>query len=164
MVSEEPLDKLTLARSYRSSAPINAFAFRYLEQFDPACAANYTYFQRAGKEPLAITADHPVEKVTELLQQLSEEYQVGILTIDEADATALYESIQTPEMQLLADPQDTIQKKRLVMPLLLAKGLEFDVVLLYRFRDRLHRDDSYARKMYLGCTRALHELYLIDAR
>ena len=164
MVSEEPLDKLTLARSYRSSAPINAFAFRYLEQFDPACAANYTYFQRAGKEPLAITADHPVEKVTELLQQLSEEYQVGILTIDEADATTLYESIQTPEMQLLADPQDTIQKKRLVMPLLLAKGLEFDAVLLYRFRDRLHRDDSYARKMYLGCTRALHELYLIDAR
>ena len=157
-----PLEKLILSKSYRSSAPINAFAFRYLEQFDPGCAKAYTYFRRNGKEPQELRTGQPVEAVAALLEQLPTDYRVGILTTDETEARTLGESIRAQKLQILENHGGSIREKRMILPLMLSKGLEFDAVILYRFRNRLRGSDSYARKMYLGCTRALHELYLVD--
>jgi hypothetical protein len=57
---------------------------------------------------------------------------------------------------------EEISGKQVILPLILSKGLEVDAVILYRCMDRLRNTESFERKMYLACTRALHELYLID--
>jgi DNA helicase-2/ATP-dependent DNA helicase PcrA len=48
-----------------------------------------------------------------------------------------------------------------VLPVYLAKGLEFDAVLLVDV-DAYHYEQSFqdAKLLYVGCTRALHELWL----
>ena len=172
MVSDQPIEKLLLDKSYRSSAPINELAFRWLKQFDPACACAYTYFKRDGKAPVIRNSKKPEKEVWELLKDLKHHHLVGIITASEADARALYESCAGLEnqsiaqsgesLQLITQPREEIHAGRVIMPLILTKGLEFDAVILYRCMDRLHDKESYARKMYLACTRALHELYLVD--
>lgn len=50
----------------------------------------------------------------------------------------------------------------MVIPLLLAKGLEFDAVILFNCIRSNQENAHMRRKVYLGCTRALHELYFIE--
>ena len=97
-----------------------------------------------------------------MAKTLKEHQLVGIITADEEEAKALYEHCDKEQWQLISEPWEEISGKQVILPLILSKGLEFDAVILYRCRDRLHSTDSFARKMYLACTRALHELYLID--
>ena len=162
MVSEEKIEKLLLEKSYRSSAPINKFAFRFLEKFDVDCFSKYSYFERPGKEPEVLTTQEPEAKLWEVAKALKEHQLVGIITADEEEAKELYDHCDKEQWQLISEPWEEISGKQVILPLILSKGLEFDAVILYRCMDRLRNTDSFERKMYLACTRALHELYLID--
>ena len=62
-----------------------------------------------------------------------------------------------PETVLLQNETQTLSGKLLCMPAALAKGLEFDCVLL-----PLPEPRPSDRLMYLMATRALHELFLIE--
>jgi len=163
MGSEEKIEKLLLEKSYRSSAPINKFAFSWLEKFDKECCSKYSYFERPGKEPEVLNTQMPEEKLWEVAKTLGEHQLVGIITANEEEAGILYEHCDKDQWQLLSEPWEEISGKQVILPLILSKGLEFDAVILYRCMDRLYNTDSFERKMYLACTRALHELYLIDA-
>ena len=43
-----------------------------------------------------------------------------------------------------------------------AKGLEFDAVILFGCIRSNEKNAHMRRKVYLGCTRALHELYFVE--
>ena len=44
-----------------------------------------------------------------------------------------------------------------------SKGLEFDVVMLWKPElERIYEDYGYAKRMYVASTRALHELWIIN--
>ena len=43
-----------------------------------------------------------------------------------------------------------------------AKGLEFDAVLIYDTSRRAYAGETDRRKLYVACTRALHQLALIS--
>ena len=47
------------------------------------------------------------------------------------------------------------------MPIFLAKGLEFDAVIITDVIDSVYRSTS-ATTLYTACTRAFHRLYLIS--
>ena len=68
------------------------------------------------------------------------------------------------EVQLIESPEDELKGRVVILPFLLAKGLEFDAVILYHCVHSNEGNDSIRRKVYLGCTRALHELYLVESR
>jgi len=63
-------------------------------------------------------------------------------------------------IQYLLKPNEYLEEKIVVMPIMLAKGLEFDVVIVWDDRDEAYWEENKNLK-YLMCTRALHELYFV---
>ena len=47
-----------------------------------------------------------------------------------------------------------------VIPAYLAKGIEFDAVIIYDASKDVYSDESVRRLFYTACTRAMHELQL----
>ncbi|MDI9462481.1 MAG: ATP-binding domain-containing protein [Bacillota bacterium] len=47
-----------------------------------------------------------------------------------------------------------------IMPVYMAKGLEFDAVLVYEANDVNYRNAEDKKLLYVACTRALHRLSL----
>ena len=47
-----------------------------------------------------------------------------------------------------------------IMPVYMAKGLEFDAVLVYEANDANYRNAEDKKLLYVACTRALHRLSL----
>ena len=51
-------------------------------------------------------------------------------------------------------------KGALVIPSYMAKGLEFDVVIVYDVSKRNYSSDFDEKLLYIACTRALHRLVI----
>ncbi|HBA50939.1 MAG TPA: hypothetical protein DCZ91_24710 [Lachnospiraceae bacterium] len=66
------------------------------------------------------------------------------------------------EVQMIVSPDEKMEDRVIIIPLLLAKGLEFDAVILFNCIYPNVESAHFRRKVYLGCTRALHELYFIE--
>ncbi|MOA30796.1 Helicase IV [compost metagenome] len=58
--------------------------------------------------------------------------------------------------------RDSIEYKQgvVVIPAYLAKGIEFDAVIVYDASARVYGDQSLQRLFYTACTRAMHYLHL----
>lgn len=150
--------KICLNKCYRSSAEISALAFRLL----PA-SGEYTYFERSVQKPQYILCADVQSCIEPILEELKQYNTVAIITNREADAITVKASLTGhEEAQLLISPEDRIQSRLVILPLLLAKGLEFDAVILISSFSANAEDPQLRRKVYLGCTRALHALYLVE--
>ena len=148
-------DVLRLGRSYRSTKEIGGFAKRYL----PETAAGYEIFNRSGPAPVEKTVPDSAAAAAEvLLAAKGQEKTVCVLLRTAAEARAFYKRLAplAPGLALLAEENRAVNSKLLCMPAALAKGLEFDCVVL----PLLPGAKPENRLMYLMCTRALHELYL----
>lgn len=157
------MKQITLSKSYRSTAPINRFAFSCIgiENVE-------LYVDRVGKEPEFLRTSNMKQTVEELLNTIPREKSTVILTCDTASAKRVRERIgknvpeSEREIQYILNPDETLEKKIVVMPIMLAKGLEFDVVIVWDDRTAEYWDEKCNLK-YLMCTRALHELYFVSS-
>ena len=52
-------------------------------------------------------------------------------------------------------------KDLVIVPSYIAKGLEFDAVIVYNNRENSYRKDE-RNLLYVACTRAQHELYIYN--
>lgn len=167
------LEKLPLLKSYRSTGAINSLAFYLMEKFQKDDACNYSYFMRAGKKPHYIVSQNMRSSIRHTLERLTAYNQVGILAKDETDANRIYQWLQSYDepVQLINKPNDEMKARIVIIPLILSKGLEFDAVLVCDFlrEHQSGKNHKYstetmrlAAKMYLACTRALHELYFVE--
>lgn len=153
------LQRVKLGKSYRSTAPINAFAFGILGIDNPEL-----YMDRAGKKPELIAVeemDNAAEKVLQILESLPPDKSVGILTCDGESARDVYRVLGNEKIQYIFAPDKTLEEKIVTMPIMLAKGLEFDVVIVWDDRGQQYWKDNRNLK-YLMATRALHELYFVS--
>lgn len=156
------IKEITLSKSYRSTAPINEFAFSIIGIHNPDL-----YVDRDGKAPEVRVCKNRKKEIMQLLQEISEDKSVAILTAD-LDSTRYVQQklghrvakTERP-IQYLLKPNDYLEEKIVAMPIMLAKGLEFDVVIVWDDRDEIYWDENKNLK-YLMCTRALHELYFIS--
>lgn len=164
------MERIRLGKSYRSTAQINRFAFAILDIHN-----SDLYVDRHGKDPEFLTCDNMGESVYELLEQIPKDKSVGILTCDldssqrakrwlssiQETAEGAMES-ENRKIQYLLRPEHVLEEKIVVMPIMLAKGLEFDVVIVWDDRDEEYWQEHKNLK-YLMCTRALHELYFVQS-
>ena len=155
------IKEITLSKSYRSTAPINEFAFDLIGIHNPDL-----YVDREGKVPEVRTVKNCKKEVMKLLKEIPEDKSVAILTADLDSARyaqqklgPYVEKTERPIQHLLKANQ-YLEEKIVVMPIMLAKGLEFDVVIVWDDRDEDYW--KYKKNLrYLMCTRALHELYFV---
>ena len=54
------------------------------------------------------------------------------------------------------------EKGLLILPVYLAKGIEFDAVLIYNASEEQYSREFERKLFYTACTRAMHELYLFS--
>ncbi|QQK74847.1 ATP-binding domain-containing protein [Salicibibacter cibarius] len=163
---EDPAAKeqetITLHRSYRSTQPIVEFTKQMVPNSEQIEA-----FERPGPKPemkqLENEAQHD-RYVGELAKRLekSELGMVAIVTKTFAESEEIWEQLTRAgrDVQLIHEQTSEFKAALLVLPVYLAKGIEFDAVVVtdasranyYRERDRY--------LLYTACTRAMHELYL----
>ena len=150
------IKEVVLSKSYRSTAPINEFAFNIIGIHNPDL-----YVERDGKVPEERVCKNQRKEVMKLLQGIPEDKSVAILTVDIDSARVVQQKLgnvvtkSERPIQYLLKPSQYLEEKVIAMPIMLAKGLEFDVVIVWDDRDDAYWEENKNLK-YLMCTRALH--------
>ena len=147
---------LRMGKSYRSTRQISEYAKRYLSPE----AADYEVFEREGSAPFEWTAENLAEKTAALIREAAQKYKtVCVLLKTAADLDRFSQQLKPfyPDAVSVRSEKKALSGSVLLMPAMLAKGLEFDCVLIPV--DPASPPDD--RLMYLFVTRALHEVHII---
>ncbi|MDP4093719.1 MAG: AAA family ATPase [Bacillota bacterium] len=155
-------EKLILKRGYRSSFEISSFASKLLPEGQSAVP-----FERHEEPPEIVGFKNDIlmnkaviEKVDNFRSQGYE--SIAIICKTRHQSEELYGYLRE---HMDVDHFDThnrdFAKAVLVMPVYMAKGLEFDAVIVYNAEEYGYRDVYDRRLMYIACTRALHRLSVL---
>lgn len=150
-----------LCRSYRSTLEITRFAQKIHEN------KKLIPVERHGMEPqlhLCWDEGEQLEKIQGLIGEYkaSNLGSLGIIAKSQKEAEALYERLKEnyPELQLLTFASKDFQEGMIITSAHMAKGLEFDQVIVPNVDESHYRSDLDNSLLYIACTRAMHRLDL----
>ncbi|UNK19889.1 UvrD-helicase domain-containing protein [Paenibacillus sp. N3/727] len=158
-----------LTRSYRSTMEIIEFANGILEKGVGSDLLAVPVF-RSGDAVRLVRYNGAADREKDLRRALRHllskgNYRtVSILTRTLREAKELHELLaaEWPELHLIDGSKQTYQGGISVLPVYLSKGLEFDAVIVADADSAHYAEKAWdAKLMYVGCTRALHELWLL---
>ncbi len=162
IMTKDDLDKLTqmldaeyieLTKAYRSTYEITDFANKIKN-------LNVQKFERHGNVPKIIEAKNINNYISEFAQN-AEYNSVAIITKDEERARELYMELSDIDGLELVTSADQSYGKICIIPSYIAKGLEFDAVIIPDYNAKNYKSFLDNNLLYVACTRALHELVLI---
>lgn len=152
---------IALNKSYRSTYEIIQFAGK----IQPVSALEP--MERHGELPEVIRCSDRREMLEKLVNKIrafekSGWASLGIILKTNREAQALYALLSEKHNVHLITPEGTRFKNGVsVTSIQMAKGLEFDAVLIPD-ADSRHYSDAYERSLlYVACTRAMHSLTLL---
>ena len=152
---------LFLNKSYRSSQEISAFSQRILKQ-----AQDCISFDRHGAEPLISSLEDEGSMEAGIVEGIQAYVAEGFETIavvcKTVEATRkLYSRIKDlVDVKLISEEEDQIEQGAVVIPSYMAKGLEFDAVIVHDASEENYCSELDRRLLYIACSRALHRLSL----
>lgn len=158
-----------LAKSYRNTVEISAFASKVLKQ----CTFK-TYdvepIIRHGKEVSITKTENRKEMLLKTIDIIKADHQEGYTTIaiicrTLEETKLVHENIQKyVEVEALTENMEDMNFTNgvMVLPIHMTKGLEFDSVILWN-PDHISYEatDADAKLLYVAITRALHEFHII---
>ena len=151
---------MTMLKSYRSTYEITQFTKRINRN------VNVEAIARHGEEPPILScknADAELEAIKKLIADFntSEFNSLGIICKTQKQADTLYESLRKLfQVNLLNAVSVAFGSGIVITTAHLAKGLEFDQVVVPYCTDKNYRTDPDKQMLYVACTRAMHKLYL----
>ncbi|MCR8642501.1 AAA family ATPase [Paenibacillus sp. N1-5-1-14] len=156
-----------LTRSYRSTTEIIEFANEILVRGVKTDLLAVPVF-RSG-QPVRVTPYTKAEQfglISDALNEFKERAfnTTALLTRTLEEAVALYTELKEKglDIHLIDGSQSKYEGGISVLPIYLSKGLEFDAVLVMDADDRHYEANMMdAKLLYVGCTRALHELWVL---
>lgn len=155
---------ISLNRSYRSTKEITDFAKSLLPDGDQVIS-----FTRHGDKPrLVVRYDQPAlnESLLESINDQRTEYEtVAVLTKNLAQAEDVYRFLhqqKVDDLHLLHARDSALPSGVLVLPIYLAKGLEFDSVIAYDVSASNMENVDAVGMIYTMATRAMHQLTLLS--
>ncbi|WP_313637927.1 RNA polymerase recycling motor HelD [Paenibacillus sp.] len=162
LYGEEETSLFRLIRSYRSTREIVEFTKALLpsEEIMP--------FERGGKKPHLVEASSDVERAVRIKEDLAALMAEGldsiaVITKTTAESREAYEALLAQggeNLRLITKETLTFEKGTLIIPAYLAKGVEFDAVLIYDASTQTYHRESERKLFYTACTRAMHRLLL----
>lgn len=158
---EEQSERIILTRSYRSTKQIIEFTKQLITD-----GGEIEPFEREGKQPTITEVQGEVElhnKIVDQIQQLKEEGHQTIAVIcktAEESERAFHILQQTLQVRLIKKETSSFDTGILIIPSYLAKGVEFDAVIIYNASKKQYGRESERKLFYTACTRAMHELYM----
>ena len=94
---------------------------------------------------------------------LGKHKSVAVITRDNTTASRLYEQLKDHyPISILNSNTEEFNKELVVLPAYLAKGLEFDSVIVYSDKDSKYLKNE-KNLLYVACTRAQHELIVYSS-
>ena len=158
------VEVIRMAKSYRSTDEIIEFTKCILHQAEPVEPIG-----RSGEPPQIIAvpssdqlASMVVEGIQTMLDQGAE--TIAVITKNEQESRVAYEALTHTsmrlELHLLTKNTRNFVSGVVVIPAYLAKGLEFDGVIVYNAGSEIYQRESERKLLYTACTRAMHQLWL----
>ncbi|MFS0782052.1 HelD family protein [Bacillus sp. 1P06AnD] len=151
-----------LTRSYRSTKEIIEFANEVIKNAEVPVGLATPVF-RSGEKVKVISVEDQFTEIVKVLQDLQKGNvkTIAIIGRTDAECRTIHEQLLTAgiHVNVIEANQRKYEGGISVVPVYLAKGLEFDAVVLIDV-DASHYKDSKedAKLLYVGCTRSLHEL------
>ncbi len=148
---------ISLTKTYRSSPEIIEFTNKILG------LSHVSAIRRTESVPLIHRTDST--KLKQDIEYLRSKYKsVALITRDSKTALKVYENLheQFP-ISLLKSNSEEFNKELVVLPAYLAKGLEFDSVIVYSDKDSKYLKNE-KNLLYVACTRAQHELIVYSGK
>lgn len=156
-----------LTRSYRSTKEIIEFANEIIKNAEIPVGLAMPVF-RSGEEVKVI---HTEDQFTEILKTLKQLQNADVKTIavigrTDDECRNMYEKLTNAGLTVNVIEADQIKYEGgiSVVPVYLAKGLEFDAVLLIDVDEEHYKNTKHdAKLLYVGCTRSLHDLWIFHS-
>jgi DNA helicase-2/ATP-dependent DNA helicase PcrA len=161
LFGEEQTEMVRLTKSYRSTTDIVELTKAVLPQGEPVEA-----FSRQGGTPLVICVageDQLAQAVARDVKALADKgvQSIAILCKTERETAEAYESLkELIDVHLITKRTKTFVNGVLVIPSYLAKGLEFDGVIVYNAGSLHYSRESERKLFYTALTRAMHHLHI----
>ncbi|MGZ9851729.1 RNA polymerase recycling motor HelD [Limosilactobacillus ingluviei] len=162
MFEPDKTQVVQLTKSYRSTAQITDFTAQILLDGEKIEA-----FDRQGPKPqVVVTADSArgVQAVqTALAQAQAAGEKVAIIGKSLADSEAITTALKAAGVKatLVRTENQRLVDGALVVPSYLAKGLEFDAVIVWDANATKYAGDDERQLLYTICSRAMHTLTLV---
>lgn len=121
---------------------------------------------RHGSVPSFIQAEQfdalKIKEIFEAIRQNGHR-SIALICKTTAEAITIQQTLKDNEIasQLLTENESINQEMLLVVPSHLAKGLEFDAVIVAAYDTPFYDTPIDRKLLYVALTRAMHELYLI---
>ncbi|SEQ95424.1 DNA helicase-2 / ATP-dependent DNA helicase PcrA [Virgibacillus subterraneus] len=161
---EQNHEQITLTKSYRSTKQIVEFT----KDFAPGEAVIES-FDRSGNKPKLIKlenkanrTDKVIAEIEELRSDGNETIAIICKTLKECDE--LYQKLQDKiVIRQITEQTYSFEKGLLILPIYLAKGIEFDAVIIPEVSAGHYAKESDRALFYTACTRAMHGLHMITS-
>lgn len=155
-------DVVQLTKSYRSTKEITDFTKQILREGEKIEA-----FNRRGPKPVIWarnSEDEAIQALVEVLQENAQDKQTtAIITKDLASAKFVSEKLKQKgeKATLIATANQRLVPGTLVVPSYLAKGLEFDAVIMWDASDKTYHKLDETQLVYTITSRAMYKLDII---
>lgn len=158
---EENTEVISLTRSYRSTYEIVEFTRAMIpggERIVP--------FNRRGEEPLLSVVSSESELLNSVEKDIRElhakgYHYVAVICKTAEESARVHAELQSKlPVRLVTKETPNFQKGTLVLPAYLAKGVEFDAVIIYDGSAERYGRESERKLFYTACTRAMHLLHI----
>lgn len=148
-----------LDKSYRSTRQITKFCYALLGR-----GIGYEYVDRNGDEPSVVKTDGDiyanVENYIELFRK-NGNTSIAIITKTAVSAEKLHIKLDDNSIGIIKKSDISFSTGAVVLPSYLAKGLEFDAVIVVDTELEHFSGDKDRKLFYTCCSRALHDLCVI---
>lgn len=152
---------IELKNSYRSSEEIIEYTKNVLDIDDIVAVRNHNYNKVDLKKVV------PTNLIDNILQDFEESKRASlntnaIITKDKNDAIELYSYLKNYiDIDLIKDADSKVQKKNIIIPSYLSKGLEFDNVIIFNdLNNPFTENEKFL--YYVASTRAQHKLTIYN--
>lgn len=100
------------------------------------------------------------ESLLSTIKKLQQNYKsIAIITKNDIEASAIHELLDNEDILLVTGVSEEFVKGLIIIPAYIAKGLEFDSVIVLNNPKNEFKEDEM-NLLYVACTRAQHELYI----
>ena len=152
---------IQLTDTYRSTQPITDFAKEILID-----GAQINAFAREGELPRVVVASSFEEMVTDAKVQVERNVEdaetTAIITKNLAEAEAVFAALRDDvDVTIIRTENQRLVPGTIIVPAYLAKGLEFDAVIMWDASDKVYTQDDERQLVYTIASRAMHRLTVL---
>jgi DNA helicase-2/ATP-dependent DNA helicase PcrA len=178
-ITKKDTEYYQLQKCYRTTVEIVEFANKIFKDRFPKSYKLPEAVLRHGDNVKVLEYDNNIkdlnkENIKELVTIMKEQFKKGAVTCallcrDRNHADDLYDIFKEYEeeigRQVVSYKENDYKDGLLILPIVKAKGLEFDSVMFADLNDNYYNDKELDIKLlYVGITRALHRVFIISKR